>query len=452
MWKGLPMLTDRYGNLVSTSSRAALDKYDEALELIRLYWGDPIAALDAALDEDPDFTMAWAARAGVLVQQCDRAYSQEIARSLRAGWASGGTPQERAHLAVAQDWAEGHFDGGVLRFARIAQEQPRDLLALQAAHVGCFFVGRANELRDWPLQALRAFNRAEDGYHALLGMAAFGFEECGDYSRAEALGLEAVELDPRDGWAVHAVAHVHEMRGDTARGTAWLGNNGQALSRESGFGYHNWWHLALLHLDLDDPQTALNLYDTRIRPIADAPVLLEWIDASALLWRLYLDGIDTGDRFESLAACWERTIDDGFYAFNDLHALMAFIGAGQLDRAERAVASLRRVAAADGDNGRMAQAVGLPLAEAFLAFARGDFARAAEAILATRGIAQRFGGSHAQRDVLSLTALHAARRADMTAVGDALSAERLAHKPASPWASRLRREVAGRQSIDVVAA
>jgi tetratricopeptide (TPR) repeat protein len=450
--KELHMLADRYGNPVSTSSRAALEKYDEALQLIRLYWGDPIAALDAALDEDPDFTMAWAARADVLVQQCDKAYAEEIARSLRAGWASGGTAHERAHLAAAQDWADGRLDAGILRFARIAQEHPRDLLALQAAHVGCFFMGRASELRDWPLQAMRAFTRSDDGYHALLGMAAFGFEECGDYPRAEALGLEAVELDARDGWAVHAIAHVHEMRGDTERGMSWLRGNGQALSPENGFSYHNWWHLALLHLDREEHQAALGLYDSRIRPHPDAPVLLEWIDASALLWRLYLDGIDTGDRFPRLAACWERAIDDDIYAFNDLHALMAFIGAGRFAQAERTIAALRRAAASGGDNGYMARAVGLPLAEALLAFANGRYVAAADAILAIRGIAQRFGGSHAQRDILSLTALHAARRAGMAEVASALAAERVAHKAFSPWASRLSREVAGSRMVEVAAA
>src|SRR6186997_1597770 len=79
------MLKDRYGNPLSTHSRAAVDKYDEALELMRLYRGDPIAALDAAIAEDPNFAMAWAARAGLLVQQTDKAYLDEVERSLTAG-------------------------------------------------------------------------------------------------------------------------------------------------------------------------------------------------------------------------------------------------------------------------------------------------------------------------------------------------------------------------------
>lgn len=435
------MLADRYGNDVSTYSQAALDRYNEALLLIRLYEGDPIAALDAALDDDPDFTMAWAARAAVLVQQADKAYDAEAERSLRAGFASGGNDAERMHLAAARDWLEGRLHKAVTGFARIALENPRDLLALQSAHVGCFFVGRQAELRDWPLQALRAFGREDDGRHAVLGMAAFGLEECGDFARAEDMGSEAVALEPRDGWAVHAVAHVHEMRGDTDRGIPWLRGNIQAMGPENGFSYHNWWHLALLHLDRNDHAEALSLYDSRVRPVADGKVLMEWIDASALLWRLHLDGVDTGNRFAALADCWADVTADGYYAFNDLHALMAFIGAGRMADTERIVEAVRRSAAGSDDNGHMAREVGLPLAEGFLAFANGRHDVAVDNILAVRGIGQRLGGSHAQRDLLSLTALHAARRGGMRQLAEALVAERLAHKPASPWAKRLQREV-----------
>jgi hypothetical protein len=57
--------------------------------------------------------------------------------------------------------------------------------------------------------------------------------------------------------------------------------------------------------------------------------------------------------------------------------------------------------------------------------------------MAVRGRAQRFGGSHAQRDLISLTALEAARRAGRRGQAEALAAERLAHKPNSPWAKAL---------------
>lgn len=431
------MLQDRYGNPLSTHSRAAVDKYDAALELIRLYRGDPIAALDAAIADDPHFAMAWAARAGVLVQQTDKTYLEEVNRSLTAGMASGGNDRERAHLAAAQAWSHGQIHDSIAKYARIAQDNPTDLFALQTAHVGCFFTGRQQELRDWPLQAMRAFKRTDDGYHALLGMAAFGLEECGDYARSEALGTEAVAREPRDAWAVHAVAHVHEMRGDVERGVPWLRDSAQDWAPENGFAYHNWWHLALLHLDRGDAQSAIAMYDSKVRPNADSAVILECIDASALLWRLHLEGIDTGNRFAKLAASWEGRIGDGHYAFNDLHAIMALLGAGRRKDAERVLTAMRCAAMKTDDNAYMTRAVGIPLGEAFLAFDMGRYGETVEKIAAVRGIAQRFGGSHAQRDILSLTALHAALCGGMKQTAEAFASERVAHKPESPWARNL---------------
>ncbi|WP_380872749.1 tetratricopeptide repeat protein 38 family protein [Sphingomonas sp. DBB INV C78] len=435
------MLKDRYGNAVSTASPTALAHYDEALLLMRLYRGDPIAALDKALEEDPGFTAAWAARAAILVQQTDRAYLGEVRRSLdMAG--SGGNDRERDLLRAAAAWADGSINRGVAAFTRIARDNPRDLVALQSAHVGHFFLGRASDLRDTPVQALRAFSEGDDGYHAVLGMAAFGMEECGDYDRARVMGEEATRREPRDAWAVHAVAHVHEMRGDVDDGMGWLLANGEALSPDNGFAYHNWWHLALLHLDRNEHQAALALYDDRVRPVADADVVLEWIDASALLWRLHLDGVDVGDRFAGLARCWERTLEDRHYAFNDVHAVMAYIGAGRMDLARRSVAALTQASEGHDDNAVVARQVGLPIATAFLAFAEERYREAAETLLAVRGVAHQFGGSHAQRDILSLTALHAAQRARMHAAAQAIAAERVGRKPASPWARRLERACA----------
>jgi hypothetical protein len=195
--------------------------------------------------------------------------------------------------------------------------------------------------------------------------------------------------------------------------------------------------LALLHLDRGDYAKVLKLYDERVRPNTEAQVVLEWIDASALLWRLHLEGVDTGDRFAKLAACWERASEDAFYVFNDIHAIMAFIGAGRMADAERTLSAIRRAAGDGGDNGYVSRKVGVPLAEGFIAFGQGRYAEAAEKIGATRGFAQRFGGSHAQRDILSLTALHAAIRGGLRETAAAFAAERLVHKPQSPWAKRL---------------
>lgn len=54
-----------------------------------------------------------------------------------------------------------------------------------------------------------------------------------------------------------------------------------------------------------------------------------------------------------------------------------------------------------------------------------------------RDIANRFGGSHAQRDIVTLTMIGAALRGGDHARASHYIAERLVHKPTSAWGRRL---------------
>jgi len=233
------------------------------------------------------------------------------------------------------------------------------------------------------------------GYGYVLGMHAFGLEETGLYDRAEDAGRKALDANRRDPWAVHAVAHVMEMQGRIRDGIDFLSTRAPDWSVNNGLAYHNWWHLALHHLELAEHDRALEIFDTRIRP-AETSVALEMLDASALLWRLTLRGVDVGSRWKSLAACWQPLAEDRFYAFNDAHAVMAFVGAEEWARVDNMIASLERAAQESGTNGMMSREVGLPLARAIAAFGRQDYAATIDLLTPVRPRAHLFGGSHAQ--------------------------------------------------------
>ena len=126
----------------------------------------------------------------------------------------------------------------------------------------------------------------------------------------------------------------------------------------------------MYHLDAGDIAAVLSLYDRKIRPVASA-VPLEMIDASAMLWRLYLRGVDVGSRWAALADSWEAFAEHAYYAFNDAHAVMSFVGARRFDLAQRTIAALERKALGNDTNAMMSRDVGLPLAQALLAFGAG---------------------------------------------------------------------------------
>jgi hypothetical protein len=295
-----------------------------------------------------------------------------------------------------------------------------------------FFTGQSRMLRDRIARALPAWNDRLPGFHSLLGMHAFGLEECGDYARAESAGRRALELEARDTWARHAVAHVLEMTGRKREGVTWMRADPEAWSRDSFLAVHNWWHLALFHLDLGEPAEALALYDG---PIYGKPsgIALEMVDASAMLWRLELRGVDVGDRWHALADTWLPHAASGNYAFNDAHAALAFLRADRPHALATLLDAQEAAMARGDDNARFTRQVGRPLTLAFRDFVQGNAGDAARQLRQVRNDAAVFGGSHAQRDLIDLTLLAAAARSGSASLVASLSAERLAARPGSPW-------------------
>ncbi len=423
-------LVDRFGNKVSTGNRTALDSYDLAVAQLAIYRSDPIATIDEALASDPGFIMGHCFKAGLLATTSELGSEAGVAAALDAAGRHIGhaLDRERMHLGAAHAWLSRDFAGAAKLYGDICAEYPRDLLALQFAHLFDFLLGNSTMLRDRPAQVLHAWNDLDAQRGQVLGMYAFGLEECGAYDDAEALGRRAVELNPSDVWAAHAVAHVFEMRSQTDRGIEWIKRTAPGWSDHNFFAFHNFWHLALFHLDNGDPSAALALYDSAIRPFPTR-VAGEMVDASALLWRLRLRNVDTGDRWNELAASWESLGDEGYYAFNDVHALMAFLATGNQRQVARILSALEAAARRLDSNGMMSREVGLPMARALCAFERRDFEVAIDELQRVRACAQRFGGSHAQRDLLHLTLTEAALRAGRRALARALVEERLSRKP-----------------------
>src|SRR5262245_24032334 len=274
-------LIDAQGHRVSGATAEGLQAWEQAAHELRCMVDDPLASVERALALAPEMPMAHVLKAWLHLLGTE---PDGIAVARAACDAARQLPcdeREQRHVEAATAVAHGRWREGARRLEDLSLRHPLDALALQAGHQVDFFRGDSRMLRDRIARALPAWDAGVPGWHAVLGMHAFGLEETGDYAQAAAQGRRAVELQPRDSWAWHAVAHVHEMRNQPREGLAWLQPARAAWSRGSFLATHNTWHLALFHLELGHEDETLRLYDEAIGGTGSA-LVLDLVDASAL--------------------------------------------------------------------------------------------------------------------------------------------------------------------------
>ncbi len=442
-------MQDQRGNPVGTSSSDALRHAETALWRMCSFFDAPLADLDAAIAADPGWMLPHVMRASFLLTLTEPSLVADARASLdQADLLAAHAPErERAHWAAADRCAAGDWHGACAAWEQILLQHPRDLYALQWAHLFDFYRGDARNLRQRVARVLPEWPRDDALRPYVLGMHAFGLEENHLYAQAEAAGREATAGNAKVPWATHAVAHVMEMQGRFDDGRRWLHEHEPVWAEGNGFAGHHWWHLALFHMEAMDLSGALALHDAH-QGSAHAVLTLQRLDGAALLWRLRLldtDGtLDLAARWADLAQGWDLTPRDaGHSAFNDVHMLVTLIGQRDVAHAQSLFAAVQRRAERGSDsNAAMAREVGLPLMRGLLAFDVGDAAEAIRLLAPLRETAHRFGGSHAQRDLIDLTLLAAcaAPHGDR-ALGRALLNERLLSRGATPqvehWRARL---------------
>lgn len=432
-------VTDCRGVVHSTDNPASLAAYETAVSQFNRYRGDPVATIDAALAEDPEFAGGHILRAEVHISMWEQGVMPAVRQAVERLTALGNRLNEREafHAEAIRQWADGDWEGARATWDRLLMAYPRDILALQIGHLADFYHGDRDNLAGRVARAEPHWTADTPGYGFVRGMRAFGLEECGAYAQAEEAGRHAVTLEPEDCWGQHAVAHVMEMQARQAEGIAWMESRQEFWAQpDNAFAFHNWWHTALYHLDQGRPEKALEFYDTFIRR-PDSTIQLEMVDATAMLWRLHLQRVDGGDRWTKLADAYAAAADYGFYVFNDVHATMAFTAAGRTADADAVMAAALAAAERTDTNAFMTRAVGLPILRGIRAFAEGRYGETVEQLMPVRYRAHAFGGSHAQRDIIHRTLIEAALRDGQAALAQGLTAERVALKRHCPFSWKL---------------
>ncbi len=298
----------------------------------------------------------------------------------------------------------GEFTAAAHAFDAWTHDQ-QDFAAVRMAHDLYLHVGDNEGRLRSSTQALRHWTVGEPGTSLVAGMHAFSLNEVGQTDLAERVARRALDADPRDLWARHALAHVYETIDDVDAGIDMLDGSREIWTRQESLAVHIWWHLALRHLAAGRVGAVVDIFDQTL-PSADTAFRLS--DVTSLLWRLELAGEHVGPRWTDLATRWAAMPDTHHTtAFLDVHAAMAFARSG-VDGGPAFPTGwrddlARTWAAEASENGVIFRDVVAPLVDAVDAFAGGDNAGSLDRFETAWSDRHRMGGSNAQRDVLTLT-------------------------------------------------
>lgn len=411
-------MRDLHGLPLSTSQTAA-EAFNRTIRSYLAYRADISEHLTGTLKADPSFALAHCAK-GYLMMLTYKQANVPIASDACAAaqrLAASATPREQAHGRALAAWLSGDVEKAIAAWEEILAEHPTDVLAMRLAHFNYFWRGRPRDMRASIERIAGHWAPDLAAYGTLLACHAFALEECGEYRTAERTGRDALQRDPADLWAAHAVAHVLEMQGRREEGIAFLAGLEPHWAQGNNLVHHLWWHRAMFHLERKENDAVIDLYDRRIRNLASPLVGAQpdlYIDvqnAASMLWRLERQGVEVGKRWEELADKAQARIGDCLSAFTLPHWMMALAATGRDAAARQMLAAMREFGAGASGSADLVRDIALPVCEAIWCHRRGEHDRAVQLMRPVLGDMHRLGGSHAQQDVLEQVYLDAAVRA-----------------------------------------
>jgi len=399
---------------------AALDTFGREW----ISYGPDLAVLLSASARDPACRLA-TAYAALLHLSLEAAEGLEAARPFLARLRAGQgplTPREQAIVEAALHWAGADHAASLAAFERALVHAPGDIVAAKWGQYLAFNLGDAGAMRRLAAPIIATRPDIPEAW----GMLAFAEEQSHRLDHAEAAARRALAMKPAEAWAQHALAHVFETQGRLDEGIAMLAAAAPAWATRSIFmAEHNYWHLALFHLDRDEPHLALSIWDEHLWG-RWPDFAQEQIGAVSMLWRLELRGVEVGDRWQSVTARVEARADEHLWPFHDMHYAHALARNGDMIRLERFLRTLESKAQ---QGPGVWPDVALPLANAIVDAAQGRHAAAAGAMARLLPHLQQIGGSHAQRDIFVQAWIDSAVRAGGGGALRAVLEERVRARP-----------------------
>jgi tetratricopeptide (TPR) repeat protein len=422
------MTTDDRGLSLTTGSAAAREAYERAADGLLGWDAEALERFNVAIAHDPALAVAHAGAGVCLFLEERFAEAREAVATARRA-AAVQSEGERSHVEAMALLVTGKTAEAETAMRGHLATWPGDGLVLQRLYFIWFWQGRFPEM----LAMTSALTRYHAGSTYVLGLHAFALEQADRCDEAARVAHAAIGKNPRDAWAIHALAHALYEMGAFDTGLRRLPGCVHPCTNLNYFRNHLLWHIALLHLSAGDYERASTM-GREIFERRPSSIPGDLHDSISLLWRLQLSGRDPGERWRPFVEIARDRLERPGLLFHFAHLAMALAGGGDRAGAERQLDTLR--ARAPKDRSGLIGDVLVPLIEGLQAFAAGEYRRVIERLEPLRTRIVEIGGSRAQRDVFHDTLLEACFRAGDVERAERLLAERLARRPDHYWRTR----------------
>ncbi|CAH2278284.1 tetratricopeptide repeat 38 [Pelobates cultripes] len=448
---------DDAGLSLSTTSNEACKLYDASLIQYATWTNDAtLGGIEGCISRikaaDPNFVMGHVLHNGLELIGTGRSalIDKDLASSLtimsELSKSQTLTDREKLHVAAIQTFAKGNLPKTTDLWEAILLTHPTDLLAIKFVHDTYFYLGYRTQMRDSVARVLPYWTPKDPLCSYIRGMHSFGLLETNFYDEALKVASEALAVNQKDSWSVHTIAHVHEMKADVENGLSFMQKTERNWNGSDMLACHVYWHWALYLIEKGEYEAALTLYDKHIAPSClTSESMLDIVDNTSMLYRLQMEGVDVGDRWNKILNITKKHTNDHVLIFNDLHFLMSSLGSKDHGMTNQLMESLQEVAKSPGENHQhvLTNRLGFPLCQALIEFDAGNYDKVVDLLHPIRYQIPDIGGSHAQRDIFNQLLIHAALNSKSKPhrnLARCLLIERDILRPNSPLTERLMRK------------
>lgn len=390
------MLTDFYGNQLTTSTGLARDNYDIGVRAFLSANYGAQEAFSQAIEADPNFVLAHLGLARSLIssgQLAEAKQSLEISKKVL----DNSTDREKSHFLCCELIISGAAQKAREAVYKHVLDWPKDAMIAQMNTSVFGLIGfsgevdRENTLFEYTKKLLPFY---EDDWW-MMSMHAISLCETGQTVEAMQLMEKTLNINPRNANAAHFFSHILYEENEISAGreylNAWMPN----YDRRSLLHGHLSWHKALWALHDNDEMGMWEIIDASVSHENTSSVPINALtDTASIYYRAELAGYTIPpERWLKLSKYAAQKFPQMGQSFADIHAALAHAMAGH----EKYLVKL-----IEGNNGFAGDIVPA-VARAWKAISKNQWKNARKDLEATISEFQRFGGSRAQRDLLEFT-------------------------------------------------